>query len=269
MTSATLNSQPSTVNGLSEDQLVETAKAALSGCNWTIGECASAWTKRFARGRSDAAFAEMLGLSADQVYQRRRVCETFADVREEYPKLKWSHFLVALTWDDSPECLAWANEMEATVAEMRAWRRAQHGEDLESRESEDDSLENELASTIDARNALAKAPSPPAPLPEVEGSQESRREYNPVTRQDVASGTKGRESKREDTPYSPYGTGARSTRTEEPRGSTASESIVRRVVATLEKCDQALTPELLEDLPGELLGRLHRAIDALAAKAGR
>ncbi|QDT17861.1 hypothetical protein [Alienimonas californiensis] len=125
-----------------ESQLVETAQLAVSQCNWVVGRCAAEWTKRYARGRTDADFAALVGLSADQVYQRRRVWETFADVRDRYeadaapgtPKRgpRWSHFYVALTWDDAPECLEWAAENEATVAEMKAYRRALHGEDLSS-----------------------------------------------------------------------------------------------------------------------------------------
>ncbi len=113
-----------------EQQLVQIAQQALSSCNWTVGECAAKWTKKFAKGRTDADFGNMVGLSGDQVYQRRRVWETFADVQENYSNLKWSHFYVSLTWEDSAECLAWADEQDATVAEMKAWRRMQHGEDL-------------------------------------------------------------------------------------------------------------------------------------------
>ncbi len=113
-----------------EQELIQTAQQALSSCNWTVGECAAKWTKRFSKGRTDADFGNMVGLSGDQVYQRRRVWESFADVYENYANLKWSHFYVSLTWEDSAECLAWANEQDATVAEMKAWRRMQHGEDL-------------------------------------------------------------------------------------------------------------------------------------------
>ena len=123
-----------------ESQLVETAQIAVSRCNWVVGRCAAEWTQRYARGRTDADFAALVGLSADQVYQRRRVWETFADVRDRYETdpapgdrkrgPRWSHFYVALTWDDAPECLDWAAENEATVAEMKAYRRALHGEDL-------------------------------------------------------------------------------------------------------------------------------------------
>ncbi|MHC4876261.1 MAG: hypothetical protein ACYTGL_07170 [Planctomycetota bacterium] len=113
-----------------EQELVSTARMAISNCNWTVGECAAQWTTRYSRGRTDADFGQMVGLSGDQIYQRRRVWESFADVQSAYPGLKWSHFYVALTWTDSAECLAWANENEATIAEMKAWRRMQNGEDL-------------------------------------------------------------------------------------------------------------------------------------------
>ena len=120
----------STVAKDTEAELIQRAQLALSSCSWEVGECAAQWTQRFARGRTDADFAMLIGLSADQVYQRRRVWETFADVRANYPALKWSHFYSALTWEDAAECLEWAQEIQATVAEMKAWRRAQRGEDL-------------------------------------------------------------------------------------------------------------------------------------------
>ncbi|MGE3313950.1 MAG: helix-turn-helix domain-containing protein, partial [Planctomycetaceae bacterium] len=122
----------------SEEELVEKAQQAVSSCNWVVGECATKWTQKYARGRTDTDFAVLVGLSPDQVYQRRRVWETFGDVCNEYASLKWSHFYVALNWDDAPECLQWAQENEATVAEMKAWRRAQRGEDLTEEASDSD-----------------------------------------------------------------------------------------------------------------------------------
>lgn len=114
----------------SEDQLVLTAQEAVFQSNWIVGECAAKWTERYARGRTDADFAVLVGLSGDQVYQRRRVWEVFHTRRSEFQELKWSHFYAALTWDDAQECLEWAEETHSTVAEMRAWRRALRGEDL-------------------------------------------------------------------------------------------------------------------------------------------
>jgi hypothetical protein len=119
-----------------EEQLISTARDAVSLCNWVVGECAGRWTQRFARGRTDADFGQLVGLSGDQIFQRRRVWEAFGEAHKDFGSLKWSFFYVALNWDDAEECLNWAQDNEATVSEMRAWRRAQRGEDLFSESSE-------------------------------------------------------------------------------------------------------------------------------------
>lgn len=115
----------------SEADLLHRAELSVSKANWEVGECASIWTRRFSRGRSDADFAALVSLSTEQVFQRRRVWETFSEVFVNYPTLKWGHFYAALKWDDSAECLKWADDVQANVAEMKAWRRAQRGEDLD------------------------------------------------------------------------------------------------------------------------------------------
>src|SRR5262245_15540166 len=124
----------------SEEQLVSRAQEAVSQCRWMVGECAARWTERYARGRTDGDFAGLIGLTADQVYQRRRVWETFADIRDDFPSLKWSHFYSALSRDDARECLQWADETRSTVAEMRAWRRARRGEDLSVEAIDDEAV---------------------------------------------------------------------------------------------------------------------------------
>jgi|SRR5690606_8603207 len=113
-----------------ETQLIERAQAALSSCNWVVGECASKWCVRYADGRTDDDFGRLVGLSGDQVRQRRNVWERMGDVSDMYPELSWSHFYVAMNWDDAPELLQWADEMGASVAEMKAYRRSIRGEDL-------------------------------------------------------------------------------------------------------------------------------------------
>lgn len=121
-----------TTDGLTpdtENELVETAKRALSSCNWTVGECAAEWTQRYASGRTDADFGALIGMPGDQVCQRRRVWEVFHDC-DTYHSLSWSHHYVSIGWEDVGECLAWSADNDATVAEMKAFRRMQHGEDL-------------------------------------------------------------------------------------------------------------------------------------------
>ncbi len=113
-----------------EQELIDLARETQSEAEWIVGRCAALWTQKYARGRTDADFAVLVGQTTDQIYSKRRVWETFADVKTQYPNLKWSHFYVSLTWQDSAECLQWAEENQATVAEMKAWRRLQHGEDL-------------------------------------------------------------------------------------------------------------------------------------------
>ena len=70
----------------SEDELISRAQVAVSQCNWSVGECAYKWTEKYARGRTDADFGVLVGLSPDQVFQRRRVWETFADVHAVYAR---------------------------------------------------------------------------------------------------------------------------------------------------------------------------------------
>ncbi len=110
----------------SEAAMIQEAKQVISTSAWKLGEIACRWTAAYARGRTDAALGAALGISGDQVYQRRRVWERFSGISDTYRNLSWSHFYAALTWDDADACLNWACENYATVAEMKAWRTAAH-----------------------------------------------------------------------------------------------------------------------------------------------
>lgn len=48
------------------------------------------------------------------------------------------HLKAAEKWNDRFECLKWAVEAQATVAEMKAWHRAQNGLDLFAEEHDDE-----------------------------------------------------------------------------------------------------------------------------------
>ncbi len=253
----------------SEDQLIERAQTAVSQSNWVVGECAAKWTQRYARGRTDADFGSMVGMSGDQVYQRRRVWETFCDVHVDYPALKWSHFYVALNWDDAPECLQWAQENSASVAEMKAWRRAMHGEDLTQ------------PSTDDWGNDLTIHMEQPQPTevrdPEdFGGSGESRAEASPdsagnpsdqqvvsaVAREDYSPFRKGAASP----PPNPDG-GAPIAVLEKPKAEPV--QVLKKMVMSLERANKGLTPELLRTEGPEaekLLKRLRTVVNDLGAK---
>jgi hypothetical protein len=253
----------------SEEELIEKAQTAVSQSNWVVGECAAKWTTKYARGRTDADFGLLVGLSGDQVYQRRRVWETFADVDGDYVDLKWSHFYVALNWDDSPECLQWAQENEATVAEMKAWRRAMHGEDLTQPATDD--WGNDLTIEIDGPTPTAvRDPDEFAPAGMNSGGSSGS---TSSTEQAVMSS-----AARED--YSPFRKGAGSPAPKVSEGGTAAavlekpktvspEQSLKKHVTALERANKGLSKEILtcEGKDAEkLLKRLRSVVNDLAAK---
>ena len=251
-----------------EDQLVSRAQQALSSCNWTIGECATEWTQRYAKGRTDADFGQLIGLSADQVYQRRRTWDTFSDVYGEYANLKWSHFYVALNWDDAAECLQWANEIEATVAEMKAWRRAQRGEDLSVPAEEDApfDLPSEFltASTGQVRDATLvgyETSGEGGGLALLDGERSEA--AMAANRQTGGDG------------YAPFNPNARGSAPQDDDKNPAeatTEQVIKRICSALERADKALTPQVLEELSEisfSLQQRLSNACENLHSKLSR
>ncbi len=251
-----------------ESELVGRAQAALSNCSWTVGECAAQWTKRYAKGRTDADFGALIGLSGDQVYQRRRVAETFGDVKDEYQQLKWSHFYTALTWDDAAECLRWADDMQATIAEMRAWRRAQHGEDLSESGADEAPPFDPLVEFMSAESRPVRdySDGEPASRSSDRGPREPG-DREPMT---VASTVARQAGEPEE--YAPFGKGARGAAAEAGARSAApsTEQTVKRITAALEKCNSTLTPAVLEefaDLPVALQQRFLKSVRDLASKA--
>lgn len=262
----------------SEQELVSKAQTAVSRCNWVVGECAFKWTQKHARGRTDADFAALVGLSPDQVYQRRRVFETFGDVYEEYPSLKWSHFYAALNWDDAPECLGWAEENEATVAEMKAWRRALHGEDLD--EPAADEWAGDVVAFVPEEVHVVRDPGAAEPA---ESAAAAR---GPSSRQSSASAEPGalagvaRSGEAGGDKYAPYREGAGSPA---PRGEPAAKSagekpsapperVVKRLTARLEEMADALTPEVVAAfpaLPKKSRDRFLKAVARFTSAAAR
>ncbi len=252
-----------------EDQLISRAQLALSSCNWSLGECAALWTKRYAKGRTDAAFGEVLGLSADQIYQRRRVWETFGDIHTQYTHLKWSHFYAALNWDDAAACLGWGDEIQATVSEMRAWRRAQHGEDLSLAANEESEVPfDPTGDFLTIETGVVRDPA------EMGYEAAQRRAGGGAVMDDrERAATASSVARATNDDYAPFGKGARGPAPAEgaDRDRTAPpvEQIAKRVVSTLEKCNQALSPEVLEDfssLPMALQQRLLNVVDNLLSK---
>lgn len=104
-------------------RIENTLPLAADDFSWKIGEEASAFTKRFSRGRCDHDFASKVGMSQDQIRQRRRVYDRFNSIRDMFSRLSWSHFYAAVTWEDAVEWLAIAERDRLTVSQMRHVRR--------------------------------------------------------------------------------------------------------------------------------------------------
>ncbi len=252
----------------SEEQLVSRAQEAVSLCRWVVGECAAQWTARYARGRTDGDFAALIGLSADQVYQRRRVWETFAEVRDEFPSLKWSHFYSALSWDDARECLAWAQETHSTVAEMRAWRRARRGEDLSVEAPEDEAVR-----FIPGEPELVQVPGKSGgSAPKGEG----RSAAGSVDGERAVLAGVARQGGAGDNDYAPFRPDAITPPPREPAAETtggiaeppSTEQLTKRLTATLERFVKLMSPQFRRDfrkLPEPVRERFRKAIAELTA----
>jgi len=251
---------------MTEASLISRAQLALSRCNWEVGECAALWTKRFARGRTDADFGALVGLSQDQVYQRRRVWETFGDVVENYTNLKWSHFYAAINWDDAAECLQWAHDVQAGVAEMKAWRRAQKGEDLTSPSANDPfdlppaelTLVGETA-PFDADSSLAA------------NSESTRNLDGSVEQTQHAALATGDRTQSEGESYSPFRPDAATapTRSESERAEPTTEQLVKRMTTAIERCHGAINSPFRQKfakLPEKVRSRFLKAIEQLTEK---
>jgi len=89
------------------------------------------WQLKEQFGETDDQIGNRHGWSQQYVNTTRRVWELFGKERSGYNSgVVFKHCLAALAWDNADECLNWAAEMDANVAEMKAWRRSQNGEDL-------------------------------------------------------------------------------------------------------------------------------------------
>lgn len=249
----------------SENQLLHRAQQAVSQCNWEVGECAAVWTKRFSRGRTDGDFAALVGLTADQVYQRRRVWETFGDVQSHYGQLKWSHFYAALTWEDAAECLQWAHDIGSTVAEMKAWRRAQRGEDLST------AADDETFGWLPVEPSEVRIPRPEGGDGSASGGSPSReRDSSAVP---VASGVARESAPGAGDEYAPFSPNAMTPpaapAAERPRPAPTIEQLVRRLTTTLERCAAAMNSEFRDEfanVPEKDRKRFFKAATAMADK---
>lgn len=263
----------STVTDETEEGLIQTAQRAISHCRWIVGECASKWTQRHARGRTDADFGTLVGLSGDQIYQRRRVWETFSDVREQFTALKWSHFYAALNWDDAADCLQWAEETQSTVAEMKAWRRALRGEDLTSEPEAAEPDTSAFVSYLSGERALVQDPASFGAG--VEGLRRPGLPPGVDANDPAVVAALARELDPLGDNYAPFHSGAIQPPAKEssPRPTSTEvmtpQQLAKRLCSTIERCNKAITDDVLDqlsELPVKVRQRLITAVSELQEK---
>ncbi|MEM7811703.1 MAG: hypothetical protein AAF532_09530 [Planctomycetota bacterium] len=254
-----------------EAALVDATRAAVSRCNWFVGRCASEWTERYAAGRTDTDFAALVGLSSDQVYQRRRVWETFGGRQDSWSGLRWSHFYVALTWEDAETCLDWAAEHEATVAEMRAWRRLHRDEHDPADEFAPDAFGGDP--TVTEVHPVRVEVRDPAEFGDGGGHGDT--DGPPFTptggREEVA--VAAHRATGDDDTYAPFRADAAKVPTAGggPDEKARPEAVAARLVSTFVRIDKALTPaavEAIADLPEPKRVRMLEAFGQIATKLG-
>ena len=257
----------------SEQQLITVARDAVSQCNWVVGECATKWTKKYAKGRTDSDFGQMVGLTGDQIYQRRRVWDAFGESYNSFAGLKWSFFYVALNWDDAEKCLEWAQDNDATVAEMKAWRKAQHGEDLFSDPAVEQYSEWAAPLTIDTSDTPLSAVVDPA---EFAAPGEGDRAGLPGTGSDAMTMAG---AARDSAEYAPFRGDAAAPAPGEQfaevavleRPEPTADQVWKRAVSMLERLNKSLTPRMLaalDDQPEKVQSRLAEAFSGLQDKLG-
>lgn len=105
----------------SEQELVEIGVSAAS-CLWTLGEAASLWCRKYARGRTAIDYSEQTGWGQKTVQRAIAVFEKMSPLREKFPTLFWTHFFAAMTWGDAEHWLDQAATRRLSKDRMRAAR---------------------------------------------------------------------------------------------------------------------------------------------------
>jgi hypothetical protein len=101
----------------------------VSRTNWEKGHIICLWREALVEGGasayecSDEAWAMRVGgVSAGHVGRLRRVWQRFGETCEDFEGLYWTHFLVAMDWDDAEMWLEGAAQSGWSVSQMRGQR---------------------------------------------------------------------------------------------------------------------------------------------------
>ena len=137
----------------------------VSQTNWQKGAVILRWRQAMVDAElpraaySDETWARRVGnVTAQHVGRLRRVAERFAETATDYPNLYWSHFHVALDWDDAEMWLEGAVQNDWSVAQMRIQRWEAIGAPNHLKPQEQDIFTAEIDEDVNPRND-------PLPLP--------------------------------------------------------------------------------------------------------
>jgi len=134
----------------------------VSTTNWEKGKIISLWRKALvdagadpAQHRDEVWARGVGGLTPHHASRLRRVYERFGETQATYPGLFWTHFLVALDWEDAELWLEGASRTPWSVAEMKRARWEARGK----LESELPESTNEVAeeSELDERAGMEES----------------------------------------------------------------------------------------------------------------
>jgi hypothetical protein len=132
----------------------------VSSTNWEKGRIICDWRRALEQAAapqpqwSDEAWSRRVGqVSPQHVGRLRRVYERFDAVREQFPKLYWSHFQAALDWNDAEMWLEGAVQCEWSVSEMRRQRWQALGAPDEMKPREEDVIASEWDEDAPAADA--------------------------------------------------------------------------------------------------------------------
>jgi len=140
----------------------------VSTTNWDKGRIITQWRDALvAAGRpksecSDEAWARLVGaVSSQHVGRLRRVYARFGDVQRDYAGLYWSHFQVALEWNDAEMWLEGAVQSGWSVSQMRTARWEALGAPAELKPRDEDVLVADLDEDVDPTLDFSGSEPPP------------------------------------------------------------------------------------------------------------
>lgn len=140
----------------------------VSTTNWEKGRIICQWRETLtaegaaAADYSDEAWANLVGgVTGQHVGRLRRVFQQFGEVWQEYPGLFWSHFQVAMEWNDAEMWLEGSVQNGWSVSQMRAARWEAHGAPADMKPRDEDiivgEIDEDMVATATVRDPSARA----------------------------------------------------------------------------------------------------------------